>query len=175
MFGFQSFPQIRDTYGREKTDILLSGVGTHFWFNPGNRDTAKAYSDYIRETEVTIRNTSWSRQRSDDRGRNRTISEQTRTQPLILSDEITRFDVGECLVINPAYHNQKQANLPQHVNQIRISKDDQTLEKQCEQLWQDRIMPQLIQWEQQRRPDLDIEAQLQLRIDETERRLPLGA
>lgn len=173
IFGFQSFPQIRDTYGREKTDILLSGVGTHFWFNPGNRDTAKAYSDYIGETEVTIRNKSWSRQRGDDRGRNRTISEQTRTRPLILADDITRFDVGECIVINPAYRNQKQANLPQHVNQIRISEADQTLEKQCEQLWQDKIKSQLIQRERQRRTDLDIEAQLQLRIDEAERRLPL--
>ncbi|WP_008315637.1 type IV secretory system conjugative DNA transfer family protein [Leptolyngbya sp. PCC 6406] len=173
LFGFQSFPQIRDAYGREKTDVLLSGVGTHFWFNPGNRDTAKSYSDFIGETEITMQNKSWSRQRGGSGGRNRTISEQTRTRPLILPDEFTRFGTGECVFINPAYGNQHQANLPQHIDQITISQAEIALEQDCEDLWARKVRRSLVQREQRRRPPLDIEEQLQRRIDEAERLLPL--
>lgn len=172
LFGYQSFPQIQDTYGKEKANILLSGVGTHFWFNPGNQETAKHYSTYLGEIETTFQTKSWSRSRGGG-GRSRTLSEQVRTRSMVLADDFLRFGTGECIVINPAYQSQKQANLPQHFRQIRIPPSDIKTESECEAIWEKKLRLKLTERESQRRPSLDIERQLQLRIEEANRLLPL--
>ena len=173
IFGFQSLPQIYDRYGREKADILLSGIGSRFWFNPGNQETARNFSDFLGDTEVTIQTRSWSHSRGDNWGRNKSISEQVHKRPLLLPDDFNRFGTGECIFINPAYRNHDQANLPQHLKQIRIPKSDIQMAEACEHLWEQQVRQRLIQREQQRRPNLDIEEQLRLRFEEAERLLPL--
>lgn len=172
LFGFQSFPQIRERYGREKADILLSAVGSQFWFNPGNEETAKALSAYLGEEEITLEQTSTSKTLGRDRSRTRSTSQQTRTKALMLPDEFLRFGTGECILLNPAYKDNKQSNLPQHFRQIPIPKEDIALIDECEQIWGDEVLPSLRSREAQRRPNLDHEELLQTRFDEARRLLP---
>lgn len=167
IFGFQSFPQIVESYGEQRAKALLSSCSTRFWFNPGDVNTARQYSDELGETEVTFQTKSYSRSRGDDWGRNRSISEQVRTKKLISPDEVMRFGVGECIYVNPGY-----GQLPIHYEQLSIPKGDIQLKKECESLWED-VRDRMIRREHNRRPDMDIEQQLQLRLKEAERLLPL--
>ena len=167
IFGFQSFPQIVETYGQEQAKALLSACSTRFWFNPGDVQTAQRYSDELGETEVTFRTHSYSRSRGDDWGRNRSTSEQVRTKKLMTPDEVMRFGVGECLYINPAYNQ-----WPIHYDQIPIPKRDIKLKKECEGMWE-TIRDRMIRREHNRRPDLDMEEQIRIRLKEADRLLPL--
>jgi len=167
IFGFQSFPQIVETYGQEQAKALLSTCSTRFWFNPGDVQTAQRYSDELGETEVTFRTHSYSRSRGDDWGRNRSTSEQVRTKKLMTPDEVMRFGVGECLYINPAYNQ-----WPIHYDRIPIPKRDIQLKKECEGMWE-TIRDRMIRREHNRRPDLDMEEQIRIRLKEADRLLPL--
>jgi type IV secretion system protein VirD4 len=130
-------------------------------------NTAQRYSDELGETEVTFRTHSYSRSRGDDWGRNRSTSEQVRTKKLMTPDEVMRFGVGECLYINPAYNQ-----WPIHYDQIPIPKRDIQLKKECEGMWE-TIRDRMIRREHNRRPDLDMEEQIRIRLKEADRLLPL--
>lgn len=119
------------------------------------------------ETEVTFRTHSYSRSRGDDWGRNRSTSEQVRTKKLMTPDEVMRFGVGECLYINPAYNQ-----WPIHYDRIPIPKRDIQLKKECEGMWE-TIRDRMIRREHNRRPDLDMEEQIRIRLKEADRLLPL--
>lgn len=167
IFGFQSFPQIVESYGQEQAKALLSSCSTRFWFNPGDVQTAQRYSDELGETEVTFKTTSYSRSYGGDRNRNRSVSEQVRTKKLIAPDEVMRFDVGECIYINPGYDQ-----WPIHYEQLPIPKADIHLKKECEGMWE-TIRDRMIRREHNRRPDLDMEEQIRIRIKEADRLLPM--
>jgi len=170
LFGFQSFPQVRERYGRERSDILLSGVGSHFWFNPGNHETAKALSQFLGDEEITIKQKSRSYSRG---GSSTSTSEQTRTRPLMLPDEFLRFGTGECVVLNPAYRDRQVSNLPLHFRQVKIPREHLELVDECEELWGAEVLPALRSREEKRRPNLDLEGQLRQRFDEADRLLPM--
>ena len=167
IFGFQSFPQIVETYGQEQAKALLSACSTRFWFNPGDVQTAQRYSDELGETEVTFSTHSYSRSRGDDWGRNRSTSEQVRTKKLMTPDEVMRFGIGECLYINPAFNQ-----YPIHYEQVPIPKCDRQLKKECEGLWE-TIRDRMVRRENSRRPDLDMEEQIRIRLKEADRLLPM--
>jgi len=167
IFGFQSFPQIVESYGEQNAKALLSSCSTRFWFNPGDSATAKSYTDELGEEEVLFKTRSFSRSFGESRSRNRSTSEQVRTKPLVQVDEIMRFDVGECIYINPAY-NQK----PIHYDQLPIPSDDVDLKKDCEGMWES-VRDRMIRRERNRRPDLNMEEQIRIRLDEAERLLPM--
>ena len=168
IFGYQSFPQLVEGYGEQNAKILAAACSTRFLFNPGDIQTAEGYSKEIGEKEVTYRTKSWSRTRGDDRGRNRSVSEQVRTRPLILADEVMRFGVGECIFINPDY-NQKPIHFRKR---LQIPKKDIKRRNSCEALWP-TIRKKIIQNEEKRRPNLDLEKQIELRFKEAEKLLPM--
>jgi type IV secretion system protein VirD4 len=146
---------------------LLSSCSTRFWFNPGDVNTAAQYSDELGETEVSFQTKSYSRSRGDDWGRNRSVSEQVRTKKLISPDEVMRFDVGECIYVNPAY-----GQYPIHYEQLPIPKGDIQLKKECEGMWE-TVRDRMIRREHNRRPDIDIEQQVRIRLQEADRLLPM--
>ena len=168
IFGYQSFPQLVEGYGEQNAKILAAACSTRFLFNPGDIQTAEGYSKEIGEKEVTYRTKSWSRTRGDDRGRNRSISEQVRTRPLILADEVMRFGVGECIFINPDY-NQKPIHFKKR---LQIPTKDIERRKTCEKLWP-MVRKKLIRAESRRRHNLDLEKQIEIRFREAERLLPM--
>ncbi len=172
IFGFQSFPQIRDTYGKEQSAVMLAGTGSHFWFNPGDQNTAKDQSSFLGEEEIIIENKSKTHQRGEGRG-SISKSQQTQTKPLITAYEINQFKVGECIYLNPGFSDGDRESIPQHLKRIEIPEEDISLHKECEKMWLNTVRDRLIQREQGRRPNMNFEQQLQARFEEAERLLPL--
>ena len=61
-------------------------------------------------------------------------SEQIHKKPLVSSDEILRFPVGQCVITSPAYGNGKEALFPYKLKIPIFQKDKQRAE-QSQQLW----------------------------------------
>lgn len=177
IYGYQSYPQLRNSYGNDGSEILRAGLGTSFWFNPNDYDTAKEFSDILGETEIWLKTKSWSQQQGGRTGQSQSRSEQVHKRPLILPDEFLRFSQGGCVLRNPGYTAQRQqvkeASIPWRIRQIKISSSDQSQERKCEKIWNNTLRQRLIDLEQDRRPTMNLEEQLALRQQEAERLLPL--
>jgi len=169
LYGYQSAAQLREGYGKEGADILLGGLATNFWFSPANHDEARAYQEQLGNIEIKVRNKSW----SPGKGGGASYSEQLQTRPLMLADEFNGFDIGECVYRNPAYKANKRASLPQHFRQLTVPKADIAREKECEKIWQKSLREKLTARETARRPKLNLLEQLEARLAEAERLLPL--
>lgn len=169
LYGYQSAAQLRDGYGKEGADILLGGLASSFWFLPANHDEARSYQEQLGNIEVKVRNKSW----SPGRGGGASYSEQIQTRPLMLADEFNGFDVGECVFRNPAYKSNKRAGLPQHFRRLIVPKADIDRERDCEEIWKTKLRENLIRREAARRPKLELLEQLEARLKEAERLLPL--
>ena len=109
VLGYQNMTQLEKAYGKELSRAILSGCNTKFIFNPGEYESAQYFSQYLGETEIHIKQKSKSTGKS---GASRSISEQDRTRKLISPDEILKLPVGHCILINPAYRNKTEANVP---------------------------------------------------------------
>jgi type IV secretion system protein VirD4 len=172
IYGYQSIPQLVEAYGQEKSQILLAGLGTQFWFNPNHYATAKSFENSLGEREIWINTKNWSRNPGQS-GRGRALQEQVHLRSLITAEEFNHFRQGECLLLNPGYESRQQTSLPWHISRIAISSQDREREQKCERIWDKRLRDQIIQREQGNRPQLDLEKQLKLRQQLAERLLPL--
>jgi type IV secretion system protein VirD4 len=170
IYGFQSLAQLKESYGSERSDILLSGLGSQFWFNPNHYHTADEWQKSLGEIEVWIRSKTWSRSSSGGRSSN----EQIHKKPLISTDQILGFRQGECILRSPALQGHNRSGLPWHIRRIHIPKSDQQTAKQCEDFWRKRLKSTLTQREQEQRPPIDLNQALALRTKEAERLLPLS-
>jgi type IV secretion system protein VirD4 len=172
IYGFQSLAQLREGYGDEASDILLSGLGTQFWFDPNHYKTAEEWQRSLGEVEVWVKSKSSSRSGGSGGG-GRSSNEQIHRKPLITADEIMGFGQGECILRNPVFRGRKRSKLPWHIKRINIPKSDQKVADDCEEYWRNRLRPDLTAREKEHRPPIDMEQELQLRIKEAERLLPL--
>jgi type IV secretion system protein VirD4 len=170
IYGFQSLAQLKESYGSERSDILLSGLGSQFWFNPNHYHTADEWQKSLGEVEVWIRSKTWSRSSSGGRSSN----EQIHKKPLISTDQILGFRQGECILRSPALQGHNRSGLPWHIRRIHIPKSDQQTAKQCEDFWRKRLKSTLTQREQEQRPLIDLNQALALRTQEAEKLLPLS-
>lgn len=169
LYGYQSAAQLREGYGKEGADILLGGLASSFWFLPANHDEARTYQEQLGNIEIKVRNKSW----SPGKGGGASYSEQLQTRPLMLADEFNGFDIGECVYRNPAYKTRKRSSLPQHFKQLTVPKADIQREKECETIWESIMRDRLTARETARRPKLNLLEQLNARLAEAERLLPL--
>jgi type IV secretion system protein VirD4 len=172
IYGFQSLAQLKESYGNERSDILLSGLGSQFWFNPNHYNTADEWQKSLGEVEVWVKSKTWSR--SGGTGSGRSSNEQIHKKPLISTDQILGFRQGECILKSPALQGRKRSGLPWHIKRIRIPKTDQQRAKQCEEFWRSRLKATLTQRERDQRLSIDMEQALALRTKEAERLLPLS-
>jgi type IV secretory pathway TraG/TraD family ATPase VirD4 len=169
LYGYQSAAQLREGYGKDGADILLGGLATTFWFLPANHDESRIYQEQLGNIEIKVRNKSW----SPGKGGGASYSEQLQTRPLMLADQFNGFDIGECVFRNPAYKANGQANLPQHFKQLTVPKADIDREKECEEIWKTQLRQNLTDRETDRRPKLNLLQQLEARLAEAEKLLPL--
>jgi len=172
IYGFQSLAQLKESYGNERSDILLSGLGTQFWFNPNHYNTAEEWQKSLGEVEVWVKSKSLSRSGGTSGG-GRSSNEQIHKKPLISTDQILGFRQGECILKSPALQGRKRSGLPWHIKRINIPKSDQKVSDQCEAFWKVRLKSILTEREQSQRPPIDMEQALALRTQEAERLLPL--
>ena len=171
IYGYQSEPQVRKRYEEEDCDILDNGLRHHIWFATGSLESANKYSATLGDTEVTIRNTSKSYGRNG--GGNRTISQQVVKKPLMHPNDFTQLRMGECIFRSSAYEGKDRTNLPWHLRQVRIPKFDQQREVECEKIWEEELLPNLIAREKNRRGSFDIEKILKERQELAEKMFPM--
>jgi type IV secretion system protein VirD4 len=172
IYGFQSLAQLKESYGGDRSDILLSGLGSQFWFNPNHYNTAEEWQRSLGEVEVWVKSKTWSK--SGGTGGGRSSNEQIHKKPLISTDQILGFRQGECILKSPALQGRHRSGLPWHIKRIRIPKPDQQLAQQCEDFWRSQLRATLTQREQAQRPTIDMEQALLLRTQEAEELLPLS-
>ncbi len=177
MFAYQNSPQMREAYGKDKAQFLSSGLATKFWFNPGDQETASQYSQYLGDTEIITQNKSRSRNRGSSGGSVST-SDQTHIRPLMSADSINSMGVGECIYMNPTMGG----GVPWHIDRVPIPKEYIKRRKECLELWDEQILPNLIKLEQKARgiygqseveQSTWLQQELKKRQEEADRLLPL--
>ncbi len=109
VLGYQNMTQLEKAYGKENSRAILSGCNTKFIFNPGEYESAKYFSDYLGDEEVTYRQKS--RSNSKDGGSYST-SDQDKTKKIFSPEEFLKLPAGDCIFINPAYASAKEASIP---------------------------------------------------------------
>jgi type IV secretory pathway TraG/TraD family ATPase VirD4 len=109
VLGYQNMTQLEKAYGKENSRAILSGCNTKFIFNPGEYESAKYFSDYLGDEEVVYRQKS--RSNSKDGG-SYSSSEQDKTKKLFSPEELLKLPAGDCIFINPAYANRREASVP---------------------------------------------------------------
>jgi type IV secretory pathway TraG/TraD family ATPase VirD4 len=109
VLGYQNMTQLEKAYGKENSRAILSGCNTKFIFNPGEYESAKYFSDYLGDEEVHYRQKS--RSNSKDGGSYST-SDQDKTKKIFSPEEFLKLPAGDCVFINPAYANSKEASIP---------------------------------------------------------------
>jgi type IV secretory pathway TraG/TraD family ATPase VirD4 len=109
VLGYQNMTQLEKAYGKENSRAILSGCNTKFIFNPGEYESAKYFSDYLGDEEITYRQKS--RSNSKDGG-SYSSSEQDKIKKIFSPEEILKLPSGSCIFINPAYANQQEASIP---------------------------------------------------------------
>jgi type IV secretory pathway TraG/TraD family ATPase VirD4 len=109
VLGYQNMTQLEQAYGKETARAILSGCNTKFIFNPGEYESAKYFSDYLGDEEIKYQQKSRSNSRD---GGSDSYSEQDKTKKIFSPEEILKLPAGDCVFINPAYANSKEASIP---------------------------------------------------------------
>jgi type IV secretory pathway TraG/TraD family ATPase VirD4 len=107
--GFQNMTQLEQAYGKETARAILSGCNTKFIFNPGEFESAKYFSDYLGDEEISFKQRS---RASSKEGWNQTISDQDKVKKMFSPEEVLKLPPGTCVFINPAYSNKEEASIP---------------------------------------------------------------
>lgn len=171
ILGIQSLNQLRDRYGENKAKAIAAALSTHVLFYPGDFETAEQYSKRYGETEVTIKNRSTSRSTGHNSSRSVSHSPQIHKKPLISPDEILRFPQGKCVITSPAYGSGDEALYPYKLK-IPVSKADIKRAQASENLWPN-VRSQLEKRAQYHCQDSNLDQELERRIEEAQRMLPL--
>jgi type IV secretory pathway TraG/TraD family ATPase VirD4 len=109
VLGYQNMTQLEKAYGKENSRAILSGCNTKFIFNPGEYESAKYFSDYLGDEEVHYRQKSRSNSKN---GGSSSTSDQDKTKRMFSPEEFLKLPAGDCIFINPAYANTKEASIP---------------------------------------------------------------
>ena len=144
LIGIQNLPQVRDSYGNDRAESLLSALKTRTYFDTNHPPTNREISEKIGKTEVWLETVSRSYNNGQNLGSSRSISKQVHMIPLIPEDEIARFPQGKCIVLNPRYGDSKDVSRPLLLT-IPIPQKDADLYDRCEhEIWSKKIMPALV-------------------------------
>lgn len=144
IYGYQSEAQNRKRYSAEDCEILDNGLRHHVWFATGSLESANKYSGILGETEVMLSNKSKSKSFGGKGGRSESISQQIVKKPLMLPNDFTQMKKGECIFRSSAYEGKDKTNLPWHLRRVRISEFDKKRETECEKIWKEELLPNLI-------------------------------
>jgi type IV secretory pathway TraG/TraD family ATPase VirD4 len=109
VLGYQNMTQLEKAYGKENSRAILSGCNTKFIFNPGEYESAKYFSDYLGDEEVHYKQKSRSSSKS---GGSNSTSDQDKIKKMFSPEEFLKLPAGDCIFINPAYSNGKEASIP---------------------------------------------------------------
>ncbi len=167
VLGYQNMTQLEKAYGKENSRAILSGCNTKFIFNPGEYESAKYFSDYLGDEEVHYRQKS--RSSSKDGGSTST-SDQDKTKKMFSPEEFLKLPAGDCIFINPAYANAKEASIPMKLK-VKVGNS----EMQRRAFGEKHFELVIKKLKQQNRHHIIDKNAIQLRISALERLLPKQA
>ncbi len=173
IYGYQSEAQNRKRYSTEDCEILDNGLRHHVWFATGSLESANKYSGTLGETEVTLTNKSKSSNYGEKGGGSTSISQQLVKKPLMLPNDFMQMRKGECIFRSSAYEGKDRTNLPWHLRRVRIPKADRECEAECEKIWEEELLPNLIAREKKRRGEFDVQKIHREREELAEKLFPL--
>lgn len=168
--GYQNFAQLRNQFGPDLAEALISACGSKFFFNPGSEATAKNFSAYVGNKDVHYHTKSKSYGKSNGRSR----SEQIKEVPLVSPTEFLTFGKGQCVMLNPGYQSKTgdKAALPVLIR-IPLVKRDSELMKSGQHLWGSEMKEALTKRAEAQRSILDVELAVHERQDEADRLIPV--
>ena len=165
ILGWQNMGQLEKIYGKEISKAILGACGTKFVFNPGEEESARLFSAYLGEEEISYKQKS----RSTGGGKASTsISDQEKTRKLFEPAQFLKLPPGKCVFINPAYDNKKEGSVPL-LKTIKVSKYLIGLEEENGNNW-DKLIKQLARKSTQKRPTQE---DLDFRVKEVDKRFPI--
>jgi type IV secretory pathway TraG/TraD family ATPase VirD4 len=137
--GLQNPSQLKEEYGDDRTQTIMSNCATKHFLNPQDKVSAQAYSDYLGEQELRYYTTSTSQQKG---GSSKTRSEGVTKVPLMEAAEFLKMDAGRVVTISPGYENptKKETYLP-ILHDIKIPQQDLEQSAQSEQIWTRMLEP----------------------------------
>jgi type IV secretory pathway TraG/TraD family ATPase VirD4 len=109
LLGFQNLAQLEKTYGKELARSILGGCASKAIFNPQEYESAKIFSDFLGEEEISFKQKSKGRSGGK---RNINFADQQRTRKLFEPSQFLKLPTGSCILINPGYRNSKEASIP---------------------------------------------------------------
>jgi type IV secretory pathway TraG/TraD family ATPase VirD4 len=167
LLGYQNFAQLQYIYGRELSRSLFAACGTKVFFNPKDRETAEEFSGYLGEREVRF----YTRSHSYGTQGGKSRSEQYQRVPLLTTDQILKFDQGECVFINPGYKGGGEASIPLRLK-VRLSEQELKIQDRSVELWE-TVRDRLIDRIHQQRQPLNLDQENEIRREMAERLFPL--
>jgi type IV secretion system protein VirD4 len=168
--GYQNFAQLKNQFGADLAEALVSACGTKVFFNPGSESTAKNFSAYLGNQDVHYHTSSKSYGKSHGRSR----TEQIKEIPLISVNEFLTFGKGQCVMLNPGYQSKKgeKASLPL-LTRMPLVKEDIALMKAGVKIWFSQMEKNLTNRAQRNLTITDIDLDVENRQIEAERLLPI--
>ena len=153
LIGYQNFSQLRKKYGPDGAKAMIAACGTQFFFNPRDFETAKEFSQYLGEKEITH----YTKSRSYGRNRSRSRNEQIQKVPLVSPDEYLKFRKGECVYVNPGHRSKNGAASVPVRCQVKISDAEIAIHEKSLAAWGSTVRERLVEREGQANPlgDLD--------------------
>lgn len=131
VLGFQNMNQLEKAYSRETSRAIFGGCATKAIFNPQEADSARLFSEYLGDEEITIKQKSKSSGRG---GGSNSTSDQLQRRQLVEAAQINRLPTGKCILVSPGYANKTESSIPWELT-VKIPKPELAVEKRCKALW----------------------------------------
>ena len=171
LIGYQNFSQLRKRYGPDGAKAMIAACGTQFFFNPRDFETAKEFSQYLGEKEITH----YTKSRSYGKNRSRSRNQQVQKVPLVSPDEYLKFRKGECVYVNPGHRSKNGAASVPVRCQVKISAAEIGIHEKSLAAWGSTVKDRLIAREKQSNPLGDLDQASRDRATAADRFLPLPA
>lgn len=120
IIGFQNLTQLEKAYSREVSRSILGGCATKAIFNPQDQDSARWFSDYLGEEQISIKQKSKSNGKG---GGSTSTSDHLQKRHIVESAQFNKLPTGKCVFINPAYARKEEEAIPL-IHKVRIPKPD---------------------------------------------------
>ena len=169
LIGYQNFSQLRKKYGPDGAKAMIAACGTQFFFNPRDFETAREFSQYLGEKEITH----YTKSRSYGKNHSRSRNQQIQKVPLVSPDEYLKFRKGECVYVNPGHRSKNGAASVPVRCQVEISKTEISIHEKSLAAWGSTVKERLIAREQQSNPLGDLDQASRARAMAADRFLPL--
>ena len=169
LIGYQNFSQLRKRYGPDGAKAMIAACGTQFFFNPRDFETAREFSQYLGEKEVTH----YTKSRSYGKNRSRSRNQQVQKVPLVSPDEYLKFRKGECVYVNPGHRSEKGAASVPVRCQVKISPSEIDIHNKSLAAWHSTVRERLIEREATSNPLGDLDEASRLRARAADAFLPL--